>query len=225
LALGTVTPRELIALCRSIGRLPAIEAELRACSSLVLTTLAAQWDSLRDLADLIANAIVDDPPATLRDGQVIRSGYHTELEALREQGASGTAWLNHFEAQERQRTGIASLRIGFNKVFGYYIEVRKAHLSQVPAEYLRKQTLANAERFITPALKDREVHMLRAAEEASVLERQLYETLQQQLAQHAHRFQRMAQILSELDVLAALAEVAVTRQYSRPTLDDGDILD
>ena len=173
---------------------------------------------------LIAQAIVDDPPATLRDGQVIRPGYHPELDALREHGASGTAWLNHFEAQERQRTGIASMRIGFNKVFGYYIEVRKAHLSQVPAEYLRKQTLAHAERFITPALKDREVHMLRAAEEARALERQLYEALYQQLAQHAHRLQHMAQILSEPDVLAALAEVAVTRQYSRPTLDDSDIL-
>jgi len=224
LALGTVTPRELIALCRSIGRLPAIEAELRACSSCVLTTLAAQWDSLDDLAAWMTNALVDDPPVTLRDGQVIRSDYHTELEALREQGASGTAWLNHLEAQERQRTGIPSLRIGFNKVFGYYLEVRKAHLSHVPAEYLRKQTLVHAERFITPALKDREVHMLRAAEEALSLERQLYAALQHQLAQHVHRIQQMAQILSQLDGLAALAEVAVARQYCRPTLDDSDIL-
>ena len=224
LALGTVTPRELIALCRSLGRLPAIAIELCACSSMLLTTLAAQWDPLDDLAALIANAMVDDPPATLRDGHVIRAGYHAELDALREHGTSGTAWLNHFEAQERQRTGIVSLRIGFNKVFGYYIEVRKTHLSQVPAEYLRKQTLAHAERFITPALKDREVHMLRAAEEAFSLERQLYEALHQQLAQHVHRFQHMAQILSRLDVLAALAEVAVTRQYSRPMLEDSDIL-
>jgi DNA mismatch repair protein MutS len=224
LALGTVTPRELIALCHSLSRLPAIALELCACRSHVLTTLAAQWDPLDDLDTLIAQAIVDDAPATLRDGHVIRPGYHPELDALREHGVSGTAWLNYFEAQERQRTGIASLRIGFNKVFGYYIEVRKAHLPQVPAEYLRKQTLAHAERFITPALKDREVHMLRAAEEAQALERQLYETLHQQLAQHAQRFQRMAQILSELDVLAALAEVAVTRQYCRPTLDDSDTL-
>jgi DNA mismatch repair protein MutS len=224
LALGTATPRELIALRRSLSRLPALVLELRACRSAVLTALAVQWDPLEDLETLIAQAIVDDPPVTLRDGQVIRSGYHPELDALREHGASGTAWLNHFEAQERQRTGIASLRIGFNKVFGYYIEVRKAHLAHIPAEYLRKQTLAHAERFITPALKDREVHMLRAAEEARALERQLYEALHQQLAQHAQRLQRMAQILSELDVLAALAEVAATRQYSRPTLDDSDIL-
>jgi len=224
LTMGTVTPRELSALCRSMRRLPAIEAELRAYSSRVLTTLAAQWDSLDDLATLISSALVDDPPATLRDGQVIRSGYHAELEALREQGASGTAWLNHFETQERQRTGIPSLRIGFNKVFGYYLEVRKTHLAQVPAEYLRKQTLVHAERFITPALKDREVHMLRAAEAALALERQLYEALQHQLAQHVHRMQQMAQVLSQLDGLAALAEVAVVRQYCRPTLSDSDML-
>jgi DNA mismatch repair protein MutS len=219
-----VTPRELIALRRSLSRLPAIALELRACRSHALTSLAAQWDPLDDLDTLIAQAIVDDAPATLRDGHVIRPGYHPELDALREHGVSGTAWLNHFEAQERQRTGIASLRIGFHKVFGYYIEVRKAHVSQVPVEYLRKQTLAHAERFITPALKDREVHMLRAAEEARALERQLYEALHQQLAEHVQRFQRMAQILSELDVLASLAEVAVTRQYCRPTLDDSDTL-
>lgn len=224
LALGTVTPREIIALRRSLHRLPAIIHELQACSSPVLATLARRWDALDDLDTLIAKAVVDDPPATLRDGQVIRPGYHPELDALRAHGATGTAWLNHFEAQERQRTGIASLRIGFNKVFGYYIEVRKAHLPQVPVEYLRKQTLAHAERFITPTLKDREVHMLRAAEEARTLERHLYEALYQQLAQQAHRLQHMAGILSALDVLAALAEVAVTRQYSRPTLDDSDIL-
>ena len=224
LALGTVTPREMIALRRSLHRLPAIVLELQACRSPALATLARQWDPLDDLDALIAQAMVDDPPATLRDGQVIRPGHHPELDALREHGASGTAWLNHFEAQERQRTGIASLRIGFNKVFGYYIEVRKAHLSHVPVEYLRKQTLTHAERFITPALKDREVHMLRAAEEARGLERQLYEALYQQLAQQAHRLQHMADILSTLDVLAALAEVAVTRQYSRPTLDDSDTL-
>lgn len=224
LALGTVTPRELVALCRSIGRLPDIAAELRACRSSSLTTLAARWDALEDLATLIASAIVDDPPATLRDGQVLRAEYHAELEALREQAISGTAWLTQFEAQERQRTGIASLRIGFNKVFGYYIEVRKAHLPQVPADYLRKQTLVHAERFITPALKDREVHMLRAAEEALALERQLYEALYRQLATHLQRIQHMARLLSQLDVLAALAEVAVARQYCRPTLDTSDIL-
>lgn len=224
LALGTATPRELVALCRSIALLPALATALQPCHSRLLAALAARWDALDDLAAMIAQAIVDDPPATLRDGQVIRAGYHAELDALREQATSGTAWLNQFEAQERQRSGIPSLRIGFHKVFGYYIEVRKAHLHQVPDDYLRKQTLAHAERFITPALKDREVHMLRAAEAALALERQLYEALQRQLAAHLPRLQQMAQSLSQLDVLAALAETAVTRQYCRPTLDSSDIL-
>jgi DNA mismatch repair protein MutS len=224
LSLGTVSPRELVALRHSIGGLPTIEAELRACTSPLLTTLAAQWDDLADLAARIAEAIVDDPPATWRDGRVIRPGYHAELDALRELGTSGKTWLSHFEAQERQRTGIASLRVGFNRVFGYYLEIRKAHLAQVPDDYLRKQTLVNAERFITPALKDREVHMLRAEEQAVSLEGQLYTALHQQLAQNAQRIQRLAQTVSQLDVLAGLAEVAVTRQYGRPRLDTSDIL-
>lgn len=185
---------------------------------------AAQWDPLTDLAGLIAAALVDEPPATLREGHVIRPEYHPELQALCEDSTSGKLWLSEFEAQERARTGIASLRVGFHKVFGYYIEVRQAHLAHVPAEYLRKQTLANAERFITPALKDREIRMLRAEEEAIRLEQQLYETLQDQLAQHAARLQHMAQVVSQLDVFAALAEVAVMRQYCCPTLDTSDVL-
>ena len=224
LALGTTTPRELVTLCQAIGGLPAIASELRRCTSPVLMVFAAQWDPLSDLASLIAAALVDDPPATLREGHVIRPEYHPELQALREDSTSGKAWLSEFEAQERERTGITSLRVGFNKVFGYYIEVRQAHLAHVPADYLRKQTLTHAERFITPALKDREIRMLRAEEEAIRLEHQLYEALQEQLAQHAARLQHMAQIVSQLDVFAALAEVAVTRQYCCPTLDTSDVL-
>jgi DNA mismatch repair protein MutS len=224
LSLGSVTPRDLVALSHAIARLPALEAGLRTCQSDLLMTLATQWDALADLAHLIATAIVDEPPGTVRDGSVIRPGYHSELDALRAYDTSGKTWLSQFEAQERQRTGIASLRIGFNKVFGYYIEVRKAHLAQVPDDYLRKQTLVNAERFITPALKDREVQMLRAEEQALQLEQQLYDTVCQQLALNAVRIQHMAQLLSQLDVLIALAEAAVTRQYCRPQLDHSDSL-
>jgi DNA mismatch repair protein MutS len=224
LALGSVTPRELVALRRSISMLPALEEVLRTCTSSLPTSLLGQWDSLADLETLIANALVDDPPATLRDGQVIRSGYHEDLDSLREYSTSSKTWLNHFEAQERQRTGIASLRIGFNKVFGYYIEVRKAHLTQAPEDYQRKQTLVNAERFITPALKEREVQMLRAEEQALSLEHQIFEALRNQLANHTKRVQRLARILSQLDVLAALAELAATRQYCRPQLDTSDTL-
>ncbi|MGE3537287.1 MAG: DNA mismatch repair protein MutS, partial [Candidatus Tectimicrobiota bacterium] len=224
LAISAVTPRELMALCQAIRRLPIVEHALRECQSPYMTALAAQWDSLEDVALLIANVLVDEPPTSVRDGQVIRPGYNTELDALREQASSGTVWLNHFEAEERQRTGIPSLRIGFNKVFGYYIEIRKMYSSHVPPDYLRKQTLANAERFITPALKDREVHMLRAAEAALQLERQLYEVLHQQLAQQARRLQQVAAILSQLDVCSSLAEIAASRQYCRPIVDNSDTI-
>jgi DNA mismatch repair protein MutS len=224
LSLETVAPRELIALQNSLAELPQIEASLHTCQSALLTALLRQWDSLTDVGALIVATMVDDPPVTLRDGHVIRPGYHAELDALREYSASGKTWLSHFEAQERQRTGIASLRIGFNKVFGYYIEIRKSQLAQVPDDYVRKQTLVNAERFITPALKDREVQMLRAEEHALHLERQLYDQLREQLAAHTTRIQHIAQVLSQLDVLTALAEVASTRQYCRPRLDNSQII-
>lgn len=224
IALGTVAPRELAALRQAIAALPAVAAALQAGGSPLLDSLWSQWDPLTDIATLLSEALAEPPPASLRDGQVIRAGYHAELDALRAHATAGTEWLNEFEAQERQRTGIASLRIGFHKVFGYYLEVRNASLAQVPAEYLRKQTLAHAERFVTPALKDREVHMLRAAEEAAQLEARLYDAVRQRLAQSAPRVQQMAQILSQLDVLAALAESAVTHHYSCPTLDMSDTL-
>ena len=224
LSFGAIAPRDVVALRRSIQQLPAIESPIRAGQSHLLSTLAAQWDALRDLESLIQAALVDDPPATWREGHVIRPGYHAELDDLRDRDASGKNWLSAFEGQERQRTGIASLRIGFNKVFGYYIEVRKSLSDRVPEDYSRKQTLVNAERFITPALKDHEVRMLRAEEHAAQLEQALYDAIRQQLLQHTARLQHMAHLLSQLDVLAALAETAVTQQYCRPALDDSDQL-
>ncbi len=224
LSLGTVTPRELMALRHSIAKLPDIETGLRTCQSRLLMTLVEQSDSLADVEALIAAAIVDDPPGTLRDGHVIRPGYHAELDSLRDYSTCGKTWLSQFEVQERQRTGITSLHIGFNKVFGYYIEVRKSHLTQIPEDYVRKQTLVNAERFVTPALKDREVQMLRAEEQALHLERQLYSQLCEHLASHTMRIQHVAQMLGQLDVLTALAEVALTRQYCRPQLDDSHVI-
>ena len=224
LSLGTVTPRELVALRRSVEGLPGLEKALQGADSRLLSGFASRWDPLSDLAVLIKDAIVENPPATLRDGWVIRSDYCQELGKLREESTSGKNWLSEFEAQEREHTGISSLRVGFNKVFGYYIEVRKTHLGQVPDTYVRKQTLVNAERFIIPVLKDREVQMLRAAEEAISLEHQLYEALVKQLVENAGRLQHMAQIVSQVDVVAALAHTATIRRYCRPTLDMGDEL-
>ena len=224
LSLGTVTPRELVALRRSIEGLPGIEKALQGADSALLASFASQWDPLTDLAVLIKDALVDDPPGTLRDGWVLRSDYCQELGKLRAESTSGKNWLSEFEAQERERTGISSLRVGFNKVFGYYIEVRKTHLNRVPDAYVRKQTLVNAERFIIPVLKDREVQMLRAAEEAISLEHRLYDALVKQLVGNAGRLQRMAQIVSQIDVVAALAHTATIRRYCRPILDMSDDL-
>ena len=224
LSLGTVAPRELVALRRSIEGLPNIEKTLQGANSALLAGFASRWDPLADLAALIKGAIAENPPATLRDGWVIRSDYCQELQALREESTSGKSWLSEFEAQERERTGITSLRVGFNKVFGYYIEVRKTHLDQVPDHYVRKQTLVNAERFITPVLKDREVQMLRAADEAINLERQLYDDLVKRLGDNAGRLQHMAQVVSQIDGVAALAHTATIRRYCRPRLDMSDQL-
>jgi DNA mismatch repair protein MutS len=225
LSFGSVSPRDLVALRHSIDALPAVEEIVRSGQSTWFIERAVQWDRLADLETCIAQTIVDEPPASLRDGLVIRPGYHAELDALRDADASGKAWLNAFEMQERERTGINALRIGFNKVFGYYIEVRKAHAEKVPDTYIRKQTLVNAERFITPALKEHEVRMLRSGEHATRLEQELYDALRQVLLQHTVRLQQMAQLLSQLDVLSSLAELAVTRQYCRPTLDLSDRID
>ena len=224
LSLGTAAPRELVALRRSIEGLPDIEKALHGADSALLAGFASQWDPLADLAVLIKDAIAENPPATLRDGWVIRSDYCQELRTLREESTSGKNWLSEFEAQERERTGISSLRVGFNKVFGYYIEVRKTHLDQVPDHYVRKQTLVNAERYIIPVLKDREVQMLRAADEAISLEHQLYDALVKQLGDNAGRLQHMAQVVSQIDVVTALAYTATIRRYCRPTLDMSDQL-
>ncbi len=202
---GSASPRDLVALCRSIQALPEVEACIRSAQSTWFLERAVQWDGLADIENRIAQTIVDEPPALLRDGLVIRPGYDPELDALRDADASGKDWLSAFETQERERTGIHSLRIGFNKVFGYYIEVRKTHAEKVPDTYIRKQTLVNAERFITPDLKEHEVRMLRSGEHATRLEQELYDALRQELLQHTARLQEMAQLLSQLDVLASLS--------------------
>ena len=224
LSLGTIGPRELVALRRSIEALPSIKRALQAADSTMLARFRSRWDSLTDLRDWIKEAMVDDPPATLRDGWAIRSDYCQQLETLRDESTSGKAWLTQFEAEERARTGISSLRVGFNKVFGYYIEVRKTHLHQVPDDYSRKQTLVNAERFIVPILKDREVRMLRAAEEAIGLEHELYNALVKRLVDNTDRLQHMAQVVSQIDVITTLAHTATVRQYCRPALDMTDEL-
>jgi DNA mismatch repair protein MutS len=178
----------------------------------------------REAVDLISRALVDDPPATLANGGVIRPGYSAELDAIEESVAEAKRWVARLERVERKRTGIKNLKVGYNKVFGYYLEVTQANLEQVPEEYIRKQTLTNAERYITPELKEQEALILNAAERTQALEAELYDDLLRQLGAIVDRFLATARAVAVLDVYLALAEVAANNGYTRPELsNDGCI--
>jgi len=225
---GIAGPRELIGLKHALERVQEIRTqvnELAQQSSVqgaqeVYPLNGEGLDPCPEASELIARAIVDDPPATLANGGVIRPGYSAELDAIEESVAEAKRWVANLERAERERTGIKNLKVGYNKVFGYYIEVTKANLDLVPAEYIRKQTLVNAERFITPELKEREALILNAAERTQELESQLFEELLTQLATYAERLLGTARAIAHLDVYLALAEVAANYNYVRPELSD-----
>jgi len=219
------TPRDLLGLGRTLAVLPAIKARLTARESDLLARLEGEIDLMGDLADLIARAVADDPPARLSDGGVIRAGYDEDLDRLRDVGSTGAKWLAEFQAREARRTGIPSLKVGFNKVFGYYIEVTHTHADRVPDDYVRKQTLKNAERYITPDLKEHEVEVLSAEEKARAREASLFEDLRERIAAETARLQQTAQALAQVDVLCSLARVASERGYVKPHVVSQPVLD
>jgi DNA mismatch repair protein MutS len=225
---GTANARDLVALRQSLQRLPTLHAEadalLRELSQppTLLATLAPRLAPLSDLCALLERALVDDPPADLKSGGVIRDGYDPELDRLRQVRTDGKQWIAQLEAKERQRTGIASLKVGYNAVFGYYLEVSKPHLNKVPADYIRKQTLANAERFITPELKEQEAILLGAEERINALEFELFSRVRGEVARHTPHLQSLARAIAEWDVLCAFAENAVRYRYVRPVVDTED---
>ncbi|HET8676538.1 MAG TPA: DNA mismatch repair protein MutS, partial [Blastocatellia bacterium] len=184
--------------------------------------LAESLDELPDLRDLIGASIVDDPPATTADGGYIRPGYNSDLDELRELSTSGKSVIARIESRERARTGIASLKVKFNNVFGYFIEVSKANAKSVPDNYERRQTLTNAERYTTPELKEYEAKVLGADERIAEVEQELFANIRQAVAVETRRVQSVAQALSTLDVLLSLAEVAARRNYTRPLLTEDD---
>jgi DNA mismatch repair protein MutS len=218
LGLGQASPREVAAVRHVLGRLPALKEML----SGELPGLAAQavdeMEDLSDLHDLINRALVDDPPPTLAAGGLIREGYDSELDELIGLARDGKSYIARLEKQERQRTGVASLKVRYNKVFGYYIEVSKANLHLVPEDYIRKQTLVNAERFITADLKEYEARVLGAEEARLKRETELFQDLRRRLGEEAPRLKKVALALAKLDAWAALAEVAALAQYCRPRL-------
>src|SRR6267143_4360726 len=215
LNLGSATPRDLVAMHRSLDQVPRIREILTNCSSSLLQVLNDSTDELADVRALLSAAIEDDPPAKVIDGGVIRNGYSTELDELRSLSRDATQTIAALEAYERARTGIGSLRIRYNNVFGYFIEVSKANAARVPEDYERRQTLANAERFTTATLKEWESKVLGAEERIAQLETELFSDLCRQIAAQTKRMQATARALATVDALAGLAETSVRRRFVR----------
>ncbi|NMB45151.1 MAG: DNA mismatch repair protein MutS [Firmicutes bacterium] len=222
---GSANPRDLVALGVSLQQMPSIRENLTHVQTQRLKTLASNLEPLPKLANLLQRSLVESPPATLREGGIIRPGYAKQLDELRAASREGKSWIAALEAAERKRTGIKSLKVGFNKVFGYYIEVTKANLASVPDDYQRKQTLANSERYITPELKEKENLILGAEERALQLEYQLFVDIRNRISEAAPRLLQLAAIIGQLDVLAALGEVAVRRRYCRPEITEDRTID
>jgi DNA mismatch repair protein MutS len=221
-ALGRSTPRDLRALGGSLARLPAVFEAVRSIHNRgVLRELVDGWDDCPDVAAAITAALVERPPLAIGDEPTIAPGVDTELDELRALRDGGKEAIARIQSAERERTGIASLKVGYNRVFGYFIEVTKANLHLVPDDYQRRQTLTGAERFVTPSLKAYEERILTAAEQIETRERTLFEDLRRRTGTEISRLQRSAQVVAVLDVLAGLAEAAARENYTRPLLHDG----
>jgi DNA mismatch repair protein MutS len=223
-ALGTAGPRDLAGLKQSLAVIPRVRTVLADLRAPLVRSLVAELDDLADVRDAIAATLIDDPPALARDGGFTRDGVDTELDELRRISRSGKQVIAEMEDRERARTGIGSLKIRYNRVFGYYIEVSKSNLHAVPPDYHRKQTIAGGERFITPALKDYEEKVLGADERILERELEIFEKLRTAVAAQAPRIQASARALAALDVLAALADLAAVNNYIKPHVHDGDEL-
>ncbi len=221
---GIVGPRELIALKEGLLVVPSIAGLLEgsAAGQSALAGSVAQLDACEEVAGLIDQAIAEEAPATVSSGGVIAPGFSAELDSVTTSAREAREWVAGLEKQERERTGIKSLKVGYNKVFGYYLEVTKPNLERVPEDYIRKQTLVNSERFITPELKEYETLILNAQERSADLESTIFKQVCQQLAENSARIMATARALARVDVYAALAEVAALNNYVRPVLIDGD---
>jgi DNA mismatch repair protein MutS len=222
--LGSAGPRDLLALGRSLEKIPALKRSFDTQQATRLRSLHERLDELPDVTNLILEAIADEPPLNLADGGTIRAGFNAQLDELRDLSLNGRQYIAQIEARERQRTGIQSLKVRFNNVFGYYIEITRANLQLAPSDYERRQTLANAERFTTPELKDYERKVLDAEDKILTLEKELFTAVRQSAAAHAQRIRASAAAIAELDVTASVAQVAAENRYHRPSFsDDGEM--
>src|SRR3990172_5602463 len=217
---GRANGRDLVSLKQSLSKLPALKEKVGFCMSDVLVSAEEQLDVLDEVRTLIGTAIVPDPPPTIKDGGLIREGYDTALDELKYISKNGKSWIANFQAEEIARTGINSLKVGYNKVFGYYIEVTNVNKDNIPQTYIRKQTLKNAERFITPELKEYETKVLTADERAMDLEYDLFIQIREQVSGFTARLQRTSEAIALLDVLSTLANLAVENRYIMPEITD-----
>lgn len=217
-ASGRAGPRDLVGIRASLDPIPDLRTALELCDAAVLQELGGGLDALEDLAELIERALVDEPPINLGDGGVIREGFDEELDDLRTTRDGAVDWIARLQKTERERTGIGSLKVGFNKVFGYYIEVTRANLDRVPDEYQRRQTLTNAERYITPELKEWEEKVLGAEEKLAALEARVFDRVRTEVAGFTDRLHALASDVARIDVFASFADIAVRSDYTRPEI-------
>ena len=225
MAYGNANARDMITLKNSLFKLPEIKKVLANCRSDLLKELYENLDELQDIYGLIEKAIVDDPPMTITDGGIIKLGYDDEIDKLKTAQTEGKNWLIKLEADEKEKTGIKNLKVGFNKVFGYYLEVTKSNLNLVPERYIRKQTLTNAERYITEELKNLENQILGAEEKVVNLEYDAFTNIRQEIAKNVVRLQTTSEVVSTLDVLASFATVAEDMNYSKPNVNGFGVID
>ncbi|RKU17193.1 DNA mismatch repair protein MutS [Candidatus Poribacteria bacterium] len=222
ISLGSVNGRDLHSLKDSLRLIPAVKAQLQNCQAPLLTSLNAELNPMTTLAELIEHGIHLNPPATIREGGVISDGYNTELDELRQIVGQGREWMAALQEEERKRSGITSLKIGFNQVFGYYIEVTKPNLNMVPEHYIRKQTLRNSERFITPELKEQEAKVLNAEDRIQTLEYELFCEIRDEVAKSTEEIQKISVVIAMVDVIANFAYCASRYNYVKPTVESSE---
>ena len=225
MAYGNGTPRDMITLKNSLSKLPDVKKVLSKCQSPLLKELYENLDELQDIYKLVEKSIVDDPPMVTKDGGYIKLGYNEEIDTLKKATTDGKTWLMELEAREKETTGIKSLKVGFNKVFGYYIEVTNTYKKMVPDSYIRKQTLTNGERYITEELKNLENQILGAEEKVIKLELEAFDAIRKEIASNVKRLQKSAEIISTLDVITSFAQVAEDMNYCMPEVTDSGVID
>ena len=221
---GSANARELRSLCQALSNLPTLKGFLQPFKSNLLRKLCKDIDPLDDIRELIDSAIVDDPPFSVREGGLIREGYSQPLDEIKRDMTDSTSLLARIEAEQKEKTGIPKLKVGYNRVFGYYIEVTNSYKELVPETYIRKQTLTNCERYITPELKELESRILGAKDRSTAIEYELFTAVREEVAMNLDRIERTAKAIAELDVLVSLANVASDNRYTRPEINQGSII-